>query len=72
MLELHGQKLAGGYALQRISSGEDAKWLLIKMKDPKADARRKPTSTQRKSVLSGRTLNQIAEEKEVARERVEA
>jgi hypothetical protein len=60
MIELHGQKLAGGYALQRIGSGEQAKWLLIKMKDEEADARRKPTSTERSSVLSGRKVKQMA------------
>ena len=60
MVALHGQKLAGGYALQRISGGEPAKWLLIKMKDDEADARRRPTSTQPRSVVSGRTVKQVA------------
>jgi DNA ligase D-like protein (predicted 3'-phosphoesterase) len=60
MIHLHGQKLSGGYALQRISNGEQAKWLLIKMKDEEADARRRPSTTQRKSVLSGRTVKQVA------------
>jgi len=60
MVALHGQKLAGGYALQRISGGERAKWLLIKMKDDEADARRRPTSTQPRSVVSGRTVKQVA------------
>jgi DNA ligase D-like protein (predicted 3'-phosphoesterase) len=59
MIHLHGQKLAGGYALQRIGGGQ-AKWLLIKMKDEEADARRKPTTTERQSVLSGRTVKQVA------------
>lgn len=62
MVELHGRKLAGGYALQRIRGGDDAKWLLIKMRDDTADARRRPTSTQQKSVLSGRTVKQVAKE----------
>jgi DNA ligase D-like protein (predicted 3'-phosphoesterase) len=60
MIHLHGQKLAGGYALQRIGGGEQAKWLLIKMRDENADARRKPTSSERKSVLSGRTVKEVA------------
>jgi hypothetical protein len=32
------------------------------MKDDAADARRNPTSTEPKSVLSGRTLEEIAEQ----------
>ena len=60
MIALHGQKLTGGYALQRISGGERSKWLLIKMKDDEADARRRPTSTQPRSVVSGRTVKQVA------------
>jgi hypothetical protein len=30
------------------------------MKDEEADARRKPTTTERQSVLSGRTVKQVA------------
>jgi hypothetical protein len=56
---LKGRKLRGGYALVRTDSGDDARWLLIKM-DDEADARRNPTSTEPKSVLSGRTLEEIA------------
>lgn len=59
---LEGQKLQGGYALIRTGSGDDERWLLIKMDDDKADARRNPTSTEPASVLSGRTLEEIAEE----------
>lgn len=44
----------------RTGSGDDARWLLIKMDDDEADARRNPTSTEPKSVLSGRTLEEIA------------
>ena len=60
MVALHGQKLSGGYALQRISRGDDERWLLIKMRDEHADARRRPTSTERKSVLSGRSVKQAS------------
>ncbi len=60
---LDGEKLKGGYALRRfrVEKGK-AQWLLIKMKDEHADARRNPTSTENKSVKSGRTLTQIEKE----------
>ena len=56
-IEIAGEKICGGYALVQMA-GRDA-WLLIKMKDEKADARRNPVSTQNKSVLTGRTIKQI-------------
>ncbi len=62
LIRLHGKKLSGGYALQRTSKGEDARWLLVKMDDDEADARRNPVSTQPKSILSGSTTEKIAEE----------
>lgn len=57
---LEGEKLQGGYALTRMSGRRKEQWLLVKMDDEHADARRKPTSTQTKSVLSGRTIEEIA------------
>jgi len=62
LVRLHGEKISGGYALQRTGKGEDARWLLVKMKDEAADARRNPVSTQPKSVASRRTLDEIAAE----------
>ncbi len=62
LIELDGEKISGGYALHRTGSGDDARWLLIKMDDEHADARRNPVSTEPKSVKSGRTIEQIAEE----------
>lgn len=59
---LEGEKVPGGYALIRTGGGDDERWLLIKMDDEKADARRNPTSTEPASVLSGRTLEEIAAE----------
>jgi len=56
---LEGRKLSGGYALIRT---DDDRWLLVKMDDDRADARRNPTSTQTKSVASDRSLEQIAED----------
>lgn len=61
--ELHGRKLHGGYALTRIRSGGGREaWLLVKESDRDADARRRPTSTQPESVLSGREPGDIAGE----------
>lgn len=57
---LEGSKLSGGYALKRIRPGRKPQWLVIKMRDDRADARRNPVSTQPESVLTGRTLKQIA------------
>jgi DNA ligase D-like protein (predicted 3'-phosphoesterase) len=59
-IELHGKKLMGGYALRRFKG--DKQWLLIKMKDEHADARRNPVSTEPDSVKSGKSLKAIAGE----------
>ena len=59
---LHGQKLRGGYTLQRTDGGAKPRWLLIKRRDEEADARRNPVSTEPESVLSGRTVEEVAAE----------
>ena len=61
VIELHGEKLRGGYALQRVATGKDERWLLIKLRDGAADARRRPTSSQPQSVLSGRTVADLVQ-----------
>jgi DNA ligase D-like protein (predicted 3'-phosphoesterase) len=61
LVRLAGEKISGGYALQRIDDEKD-QWLLIKMDDEAADARRNPVSTEPKSVVSGRDLDEIADE----------
>jgi DNA ligase D-like protein (predicted 3'-phosphoesterase) len=61
-VSLDGKKLTGGYALIRTPRGKQDQWLLIKMDDEGADARRNPVSTEPKSVLSGRTIEEIAEQ----------
>jgi len=60
VFELHGKKLRGGYALTRAGhwSGDD--WLLVKMVDTYADPARDPVRDEPESVLSGRTLEQVA------------
>jgi DNA ligase D-like protein (predicted 3'-phosphoesterase) len=57
---LEGKKLKGGYVLIHAKQGGKKNWLFKKMKDDEADARRNPVSTQPKSVLSGKTLKEIA------------
>ncbi len=59
---LEGQKLTGGWTLQRTRSGAKPQWLLIKRRDSEADARRNPQSTQPESVKTGRTLEDVARE----------
>jgi DNA ligase D-like protein (predicted 3'-phosphoesterase) len=61
---LDGRKLRGGYTLTRTRMRGGAgkpQWLLIKRRDEEADARRRPLSTQPESVLSGRTIEQVAD-----------
>jgi DNA ligase D-like protein (predicted 3'-phosphoesterase) len=55
---LEGEKLRGGWTLQRTQAGAKPQWLLIKRRDEAADARRDPVRTQPRSVLSGRTLGE--------------
>jgi hypothetical protein len=58
-----GEKIKGAYALVRTGpAGDREKWLLIKKRDEGADARRKPTSTQPESVLSGKTVEDLVKE----------
>jgi DNA ligase D-like protein (predicted 3'-phosphoesterase) len=61
---LEGRKLRGGYALTRIGKGARGRWLLVKMDDDAADARRRPVKTQPESVVSGRTIRQVAADDE--------
>lgn len=54
---LEGGKLRGGYALVKMRGRKE--WLLIKMDDEQADARRRPLEEEPDSVLSGRSLEEI-------------
>lgn len=60
-IDIKGKKIYGEYVLikTQMQEGKKPKWLLIKMKDKDASARRNPTSTQNKSVLTNRTLSEI-------------
>jgi hypothetical protein len=61
---LDGEKLKGGWTLQRTRGGAKPQWLAIKRRDEGADARRNPESAQPESIKSGRTVEQVAEEEE--------
>ncbi len=61
---LNGKKLKGAYTLIRTQKGKDEKWIFKKVDDDEADARRKPTSTENKSVLTKRTMKEIKKESE--------
>jgi DNA ligase D-like protein (predicted 3'-phosphoesterase) len=56
---LHGEKLRGGFALQRTRPGEKPQWLLIKRRDDEAQPGSDVVAEQPESVLSGSTLDQI-------------
>ncbi len=58
---LEGEKLQGGFALVKMKDRGENQWLLIKMKDEGADARRNPVSTEPDSVLSHASLEEIRE-----------
>ena len=62
---MRGEKIKGAYALVRTGpAGDREKWLLIKKKGEGADARRRPTSSQPESVLSGRTIEDLRKQGE--------
>jgi DNA ligase D-like protein (predicted 3'-phosphoesterase) len=58
---LLGEKIRGAYALVRTKTDDRGReqWLLIKKRGEGADRRRRPTSSQPESVLSGRTIEQV-------------
>jgi DNA ligase D-like protein (predicted 3'-phosphoesterase) len=56
---LHGEKLRGGFALQRTRSGATPQWLLIKRRDDEARPGSDIVVEQPASVISGRTLDEV-------------
>ena len=62
-----GDKLDGAWALTRTKMrGDPSNWLLVKVDDDGADARRNPTRTEPESVLTGRTVDDVDAEAEDA------
>lgn len=58
---LHGEKLRGGFALQRTRPGEKPQWLLIKRRDEQARPGSDVVAEQPRSVISGSTLDELLE-----------
>jgi DNA ligase D-like protein (predicted 3'-phosphoesterase) len=56
---LNGEKLRGGFALQRTRPGAKPQWLLIKRRDDEARAGFDVIGELPESVLSGRTLDEL-------------
>lgn len=57
---LHGEKLRGGFALQRTRGrGAKAQWLLVKRRDEQARPGSDVVAEQPRSVLSDRTLDEV-------------
>jgi DNA ligase D-like protein (predicted 3'-phosphoesterase) len=56
---LHGEKLRGGFALQRTHGGAKPQWLLIKRRDDDARPGSDITAERPESVVSGRTLAEL-------------
>ena len=56
---LHGEKLHGGFALQRTRPGAKPQWLLIKRRDDEARSGSDVVSERPESVISGRTLGEL-------------
>jgi hypothetical protein len=53
---LHGEKLRGGFALQRTRGGDKPQWLLIKRRDEHSAAGSDIAAERPESVVSGLTL----------------
>ena len=56
---LHGEKLRGGFALQRTRGGPKGGWLLVKRRDDEARPGSDVVADEPRSVVSGRTLEEM-------------
>jgi DNA ligase D-like protein (predicted 3'-phosphoesterase) len=56
---LHGEKLRGGFALQRTRPGAKAQWLLIKRRDDAARPGSDIVAERPQSVVGGQTLDEL-------------
>jgi DNA ligase D-like protein (predicted 3'-phosphoesterase) len=60
---LHGEKLCGGFALQRTRPGEKPQWLLIKRRDEQAQPGSDVVAECPESVLGGGSLDELLTER---------
>lgn len=60
-IRLEGKKLQGGFSLLRIDEGSDERWFLMKMFDDKATSMRNPVVTEPLSIISGKSVEEIAD-----------
>jgi len=65
-VQLEGEKLRGGFALLRTGGGGRPRWLFFKMKDGEARPGSDVVEEMPDSVLTGRSLKQVAAEEEPA------
>jgi hypothetical protein len=57
--EPFGTKLRGRWALTRVATGKEERWILVKGRDEYADEHTDVTVEQPQSVLSGRTVEEV-------------
>ena len=64
VVEFHGHKLLGGYALTRtgVDRRGRERWILVEKRDAEARPGCDVVSAHPESVLSGRTIDQVAAE----------
>jgi len=65
-LWLEGEKLKGGFALIRTGGGDKPRWLFFKMKGDEARPGSDVTKEMPDSVVTGRSLEEVAEQEEPA------
>jgi DNA ligase D-like protein (predicted 3'-phosphoesterase) len=56
---LQGEKLTGGWTLQRTGDGRQPQWLLVKRRDAFADPDRDPEAAEPCSIKTGRTIEDV-------------
>ncbi len=57
---LEGEKLRGGWSLRRMKGQQKESWLLMKRRDEEADPDGDPVAERPESVVSGKTIEEVA------------